>query len=305
MQHKELRARFKKKGDASKDLPLVHVFEYENNLDVLSVIDRALASATREYEGVRKANEDTGWCSEHCKSYNEALQCLRYGNPKLTQEYIDAIKDIEEFGDEDRSTYMDVVGYAYDMGSVVNGTPECCVNMDFPEPKKFLNIYVACAQPWYVDKKNINYRGVAIANLINTLLIKNYNLSIYFIYSANYDDYPLAHVFKASGQLLCMSEIAFYCSVEFFRMITLPLDGMVANDYKKYGQCQGKTPQALKEKMIEENAFFIPNLYDNDKFNPDNITNTPQKAQEHINNLFNAYCERGESEHLFKQRKRS
>ena len=286
------------------DQQSVRVFEYDNNLDAIAFIEKKL-SERQDWRGLEHANQNDvegstyyHWSGKDCKNFSEAMFNFKHGNPRYTQKFIDGLAEIHYTGDDDRTTYMDIEGFAYDMGAVVAGEPECCLNMIMPEANKALTVYVDIDFNCGVDEEKIANRGIAIANLLETLLTKNYDVTLKFIGSSNYGkDKEHVKIFNVSCKTICASEIAFYTTPEFFRMITLTMDGMCTNDPKLSGQCQGNLRLAVKEKMIKENAFLIPGGYTT---NSASNLDTPQKAYEWIIDMFNQYVEQGRSPWLFK-----
>jgi hypothetical protein len=283
----------KKEGGKRDNIP---VYEFNSNLDVLRFIESKMHSG-EVYAGIAQANEDPDWCGGECKCFEDALKCLRYGNPNYTKQFIEGLNEISYTGDDDRTTFMDVEGFCYDMGAVVSGEPECCLNMVMPEANRHVTIYVGHTYPGYVDADHIRNRGIAIANLLTTLLTKNYFVDLKFLANRNYSDIEMLHLYNVSCKSLCAAELAFYCTPEFFRMITLSLDGMVSGDPKKCGQCTSYTRRATKELMLRDNAFFIPSSYDDSDAES---LDTPQKADAYVKKLWNRYQELGYSPWLTK-----
>lgn len=278
----------------------VIVSEWDNNLDLLSWIKEK--SSQMDYHWKQYINEtyDPDWHGEDCETFDDALKSLEYGNKNYTQDFIRELKNIEYTGEDERITYMDLEGFAYDMGSVVIGEPECCVNMSPPESARIIDIYIGVAFPCGVEAKTIKNRGIAITNLLCTLLARNYMVNLKYILSANYSDKPLCHIINVQNQIINVNELAFYSTPEFFRIIGIGLDSLRLNDNGYEGQCQGVTPKSIKELIIQKNGFFIPSPYDCEDIFPK--FETVQKANDWVMNLFNEYVEAGHSTTLIKEK---
>lgn len=274
----------------------ITVYEFSSNLDILRLVNEKLQSGI-EYEGVKQANDDPDWCGGECKSFDDAIKCLRYGNPNYTKQFLEGLNEIAYTGDDDRATFMDVEGFCYDMGAVVSGEPECCLNMVMPEANRQVTVYVGHTYPGYVNADHIRNRGIAIANLLTTLLTKNYFVDLKFLANRNYRDIEMCHIYNVSCKSICAAELAFYCTPEFFRMITLTLDGMTSGDKDKSGQCTSYARKATKEMMIRQNAFYIPSSYDDKEAEK---LDTAQLADAYVKKLWNEYQRLGYSPWLIK-----
>ena len=62
------------------------------------------------------------------KSFKNLIDWLRYGQETQTEAFIDNLKDAGTSIDVNDGIFRDIEGFAYDMGSVVKGEPECCLN---------------------------------------------------------------------------------------------------------------------------------------------------------------------------------
>ena len=104
----------------------------------------------------------------------DTLLSMDYGLKSYTEYFLDNIDDISSESDGADGMFMDYEGFAYDMGAVVSGEPECCVNMNQLAPTPVINIVVDISFVCRVTAKEIMNRGIAITNLVNTLLTKKY-----------------------------------------------------------------------------------------------------------------------------------
>ena len=228
------------------------------------------------------------------KSFDEALNNLLFGNKESTQSFIDNLKDIPDEVDVNSGIYLDVNGFAYDMGSVVSGEPECCLNLGMPEPKQSINILVDFSYRCGVDAKVIINRGIAITNFINTLIAKGYvvTLNMVKIY------YPLSH-FGKNGNLeqsifsicvptenVCCGTVAFYSSVEFFRVIMILVQSMLTELNDEPGLGHSSESREEYQEIWGKDSFFIPGGYVDNRANR---LKSVKDAEDYISDLFNKW----------------
>ena len=71
--------------------------------------------------------------------FEDTIEAMKYGIKDYTSYFLENIADTtsEEYGGQ--GIFMDIEGFAYDMGAVVSGEPECCINWNDVAPTKVSN----------------------------------------------------------------------------------------------------------------------------------------------------------------------
>lgn len=227
-------------------------------------------------------------------SFDSIIDRLKYGDNKMTTMYLDKIKALEDEGiDENNGFFMDIEGFGYDMGAVVAGEPECCINQGYPEIKPFLKIYIDTGYCGGVSPITICNRGVAIFQLISNLLSMGYILDVRIIHYITTDDGKyLAQTVKLSTDYLVTSQLAFGGTCEFFRIVTWLLTAIQKLD--KYYTGGGKSepkPEVIKE--FKKDGLYIPSGYTDSRFN----YCTQQQAIEYVTGIYNEYVRKHNGNH--------
>ena len=225
----------------------------------------------------------------------QVMERLKYGNPEYTQAFLDGIEDEGLYAEDNTGIGMDVEGVAYDMGAVVEDVPECCLTHGYPEPHRMLKMCVDITFDCSIDTGTIRRRGVAIVNLINTLIQMGYILDVDIMYI--HDSHNLVggrnmyEFFKLNTQTQCISEVAFYMTPEFMRVLCFAIteihEGRLGGDIEIGGDARGEIEKDFLKAMQEEGTFFIGGSYnDRDMRN----LNTQDEANALIVKRFNEFC---------------
>lgn len=273
---------------------------FMSNVGVIEYIKKGLEEHPdiRSFSENKRPREWSGNCS-----FEDSLSRLQYGNPQYTQAFLEGLKEGELFADEDTGFGMDVEGVAYDMGAVLEGNPECCLAQGYPEPKKMLKVCIDITFVCDVSPKVIRHRGIAIVNLINTLMQMGYILDIDVLYI--HDRHNLVNkrnmyeFFKINTQTQCIAEFAFYMTPEFMRILCFAVteihDARKGGDKDIGGHASGHIEKDFLKAMEEEGTFFIGGSYnDGAMANLD----TQEKANALIVKRFNEFCARRGQEGL-------
>lgn len=231
------------------------------------------------------------------KSFKNLIDWLRYGQETQTEAFIDNLKDAGTSIDVNDGIFRDIEGFAYDMGSVVKGEPECCLNTGAPSPRPSLSIFIDTGYCGGVEAETINYRGFAIVKLINTLIAKGYLLDIHFVHyittgggcSKSY----CAHLFKVNTDFLALSTIGFASTCTFFRCITWLLTA-IQNCNKDYEGDGCSRPSSDVIKKLKKKGLFIPSGYTDGFFE----SCSKEDAEKRIVEIFNKWAEKNHSEKL-------
>ena len=191
-------------------------------------------------------------------SFDKVFDRLRYGDKVQTENFINELKDLDSFEELDCGIFRDVEGFAYDMGSVVNGEPECCLNFGSPEPKRSMNIYIDLGYTGWTDAETINNRGYALVKLINTLISKGYILNVYMVrYATLWGDGKYAQLVRVPTEFLTMSVVAYSCTCDFYRVVTWLLTAIHANDKGYTGQSSAQASDEIIESIRQRGDMYI------------------------------------------------
>ena len=221
--------------------------------------------------------------------FDDILSRLKFGDEKMTTRYLDTLENLKDNSSIDISTFcMDIEGVAYDMGAVVAGEPECCINMGAPDTKPYLKIFIDTGYCGAVRPQVITNRGVAIFQLISNLIAKGYILDIYIIHyitvsKSGHQHY--AQLIKLSTEYLVTSQIAFGGTCEFFRIVTWLLTAIQIKD--KYYTGNGRSMP--DKKVIEEfkkEGLYIPSGYTDTRFNDCDL----DTAMDLVSKIYNEYA---------------
>ena len=219
-------------------------------------------------------------------SFSEVLDKLRNGDKVQTLEYISNLKELNNFNERDTDFYRDVEGFTYDMYSVVEGEPECCINSGAPEPHKTLEIHIDIGYSGAVKGSTINNRGFAIVNLINTLISKGYILDVYVVHYITTDcGLNCAHLFKINTETLTLSTLAYTTTCSFFRVVSWLLTAIQIKryDYNGEGCCQPSC--SMLKKLKQQNILYIPSGYTDNRLN----SCSKSEAQALVNEYYNSF----------------
>lgn len=214
---------------------------------------------------------------------------MRYGDEKITAKYIDKLESLNMDYETKESISFDVEGFAYDMGAVVSGEPECCLNTGFPDVKPHINIFIDTGYNGSVSPDTIANRGVAILQLINSLMSMGYILDIWMIHFITTSGGGLySQRIKLSTDYLTVSQLAFSGTCEFFRVITWLLTAIQMKYHDYTGQGQSMPIESVIKDMKKQ-GLFIPSGYTDCRFN-----NCSQKqAIQYVREIYNDYIKSG------------
>lgn len=274
---------------------------FENNIDIYNYIRKMENEKTWSHlEEYR--NRGNNWAGN--VTYGQAMQNLLYGNKDITPQFIEGLKNLGHDIYSNTGVFMNTEGFAYDMGAVVSGEPECCVDMKAPELKKNIKIVLDYTANGGVDGRIIINRGIALVNLIYTLISKGYIIDFNLCRVSLWND-EKGHIgsetinkhfisIKVPTETLTVGTLGFYCSLEFFRVIMILAESMMLDLPNAPGHCCGTEDK--KDYMLEDNVFLIPSFYLDGKARTK--CNTEEGAKEYIIGLFNEYCKQHNLEEI-------
>lgn len=222
-------------------------------------------------------------------SLNESLEAAKYGKKDYTEYFLENISDVTNETDAGSGIKMDYIGFAYDMGAVVAGEPECCVNMSDLAPVRTIDIVVDIVFAFHVKANQIMNRGIAITNLISTLLAKKYMVNLMFIDYNRQSDMSSRTITKVDCTNLSIATIAFMCSPEYFRQISWITTDNIRGCDSESNRGKGEISFSDRENF-KKKGLFIGGSY-NSSATDDGEYDTIKKANSYITRLFNEYCE--------------
>lgn len=225
--------------------------------------------------------------------YN-TLDGMNYGFQEATDYFLDVIADIKSSKDTSRGIHMDCEGYAYDMGSVVNGVPECCINSGLPSLTPCIKIMVDITFSWIYTQNQIYNRGIAITNLINTLLINGCIVDLYVVEFNQQFDMSVLYTVKVDTNTLSIANIAFLSSPEYFRKIGFITVDCIRNKKSQEGRGCSTILDFMTKKIQKEKIFFIGGSYTNCEIG--SHINSVDEANKYLLEIFKKYCTDNEIE---------
>lgn len=230
---------------------------------------------------------------EHCNGFigidgnlDTIIGNIRYGDEKLTTSLLN-LKEQDNYEAEEYDIHMDIEGFAYDMGSVICGEPECCLNTNPLAPKKTIEIVVDLGYSGGVYSDAINYRSIAIMNLVTSLQREGYivKLSLLSTYPGNYQ----IHKTNIDTDIVSASQLAVGTSSYYWRGASW-LTVQILNK----GGCDGgmdgsRTPQEVIDQFKKDNIFYIGGGYTDSRMN---YFDSVDEANGYIQELFSKFIDK-------------
>ena len=266
---------------------------FENNIDLYEYIRKR--EKDRDWSHIRRfRNSKEEWSGN--VTYEQSMNNLQFGNKDVTLKFIEGLRNLGHEVDVNTGIFMNTEGFAYDMGAVVSGEPECCVDMKAPESKKSLTILMDYTAPCFVDGDILQRRGLAVANLLYTLIEKGYviNLMMCEVDKLSYTgtmhtgDKVEKHMMciKVPTDTLSAGTIGFYTSLEFFRIIMILVETMCLDTDNPGDACGSEEEE---DYCLDKDVWLIPNCYMDTRGRE---LKTQEQANEYVKTLFREYCEK-------------
>ncbi len=219
---------------------------------------------------------------------DQTIDGMNYGFKKNTDYFLEVIEDTKSFKDDANLMYMDIEGFSYDMGAVVSGVPECCINTGLPAPTPCFKIFVDITFNWTYSAKQIMNRGIAITCLIENLILNGYIVDLYVMDFNRQSDIHTMYTVKVDTQNLSIANIAFMSSPEYFRKIGWITTDKIRNKASEGGRGNSTLLPFMLDKIKKDKIFYIGGSYtDSDLCNH---LSTPQEAIKYLVNKFNTFC---------------
>lgn len=234
-------------------------------------------------QGCHGGFEGTSYCT-----WEELRDKLVYGDEVATEFYKKKLATPATEEPKPVGIYMGIEGVAYDMGAVIAGEPECCLAMDNPENKKAIDIYVDIGYCCGAEAETIAYRGVAIVKLINTLISQGVIVNFHMCHYIDTCGHRLATLVTLPTDTVMISQVAFCCTPEYFRIISWLLNEMHLNEPGAGGRGRSMPSEDVRKRIQSTGGFYIPGGYVNTNW--DNIRNQ-KEADEELERLYQQYLE--------------
>ena len=262
----------------------IKAIDFDNLNEQLLYIQKPIKDKT--YSVIDQVKQEDNFYGIH--TLDQSLQGMKYGFDNDTNYFLDNIAQVQNDDGLTGGIHVDVEGFAYDMGSVVEGIPECCLNSNLPTPTPSVTIMVDIAFSWCVSARAISNRGIAITNLINTLLLNGYIVDLYLLrYNSQYD-LDIMYTVKIDTTNLSIANIAYVCTPEYFRKIGWITTDVLREKESESGRGQSKILPFMLNKIKKEKIFFIGGDYSDS-----NITShldSVKNANNYILETFKKYC---------------
>ena len=272
------------KYNIKADNKIIKCIDFDNIIDLYESIVPSIRC--NRYGILDEIKENHGWNGDY--SLDETVEAMKFGFQKSTDYFLDNIKEIRSQDTTGKGTYLDYEGFAYDMGNVVEGVPECCLNADLPATKPCIKIIVDIAFSSWFSARQMNNRGIAIANLINTLIIHGYVIDLCFMrYNSQYD-MDIMFTVQVNTEVLPISVIAFMSSADFFRKIGFMTTDLIREKPSEPGRGMSIMQSFILNKIKKEDIFFIGGGYSNPELC--SHLETVEDANNYLLHLFCIYC---------------
>lgn len=225
-------------------------------------------------------------------SLKETLEGMMYGFKDSTDYFLNTVVELNEEDYNNNGLYMDVEGFAYDMANVVNGIPECCLNSGCIDISPYIKIMIDISFPCMYTAQQIYNRGIAITNLINTLLLNNCIVDLYIMrYNHQYDQ-DIMYTLKIDTQTLSIANIAFMCTPDYFRKIAWITTDVIRGVQSEPSRGNSTILNFMLNSFKKNKVFFIGGGYSNDDLCKN--LNSLEDTNNYLIKMFNKYCKENE-----------
>lgn len=219
-------------------------------------------------------------------TYEQEKERIIFGNRDLTDSIGKALSDVE-LGTLDTPTgvSMGIEGSVYDMGAVLSGIPECCVQMDSPSSSRTIDIYVDIGYPGDVSAATINRRTITIMKLINQLVLQRVVVNFHLAHFTTVDgEYELGTIITLNGLEGLVPQMAYLCSTSFFRVVSWNLNEIRCGI--NGGRARSMPSDKLIKSIKEEGGFYIPGGYVDDFWGG---VSSQEDADSHLMESYNKF----------------
>lgn len=214
------------------------------------------------------------------QNFDSLLENLRLGKKDYNEDYLKVLTDLELGTDTtNRYDYTDD-GLFYDMGEVINNSPECMLK-DEQEPKKTLKVFIDVGYCGDTSNSILKNRGIAIFKLLYTLYMQNYILDVSWVCFTHISGCYERVYFHLPQNELNIPTIATYCSPEFFRLM------LVCMYFPWKYHDDGKSAMDKEDQeFLKSQGLYIPGGYTS--YEAERLY-SQEEADKFITKLFNDY----------------
>lgn len=239
------------------------------------------------YNAVKRVRHRDDWWGT--RTLNQTIEGMKYGFQDDTNYFLNNIAEVKNNDGTSEGVKMSVEGSAYDMGAVIEGVPECCLNFNLPAPVPYINIMVDLFFSGSFSATQIRNRGIAITNLVNTLLFNGYAVDLHaFEFNSQWDQ-NVMYTIKIDTKNLSMADLAFLCSPEYFRKIALLTIDKRRDSASSAGMGSSEVLPFMLKKFKKSKVFFIGGSI-SDK-NIGSQLSSVKQANKYITKIFQKYCD--------------
>lgn len=232
---------------------LIKCVDFKNLLDQYSYIKKGID--TDIFNTVSEVSKEDDFFGKN--SMSKTVEGMSFGFQDETNYFLDKIEDVKNKDGLSDGVFMDNIGFAYDMGAYVSGEPECCINMGLPQPAPYVCIMVDLFFSAMYSAKQILNRGIAVTNLVNTLLLNGCVVDL-FVFEYNLQsDFDVMYTTKIDTKTLPISSIAFVCTPEYFRKIGFITCDVIRNKQSDIGRGSSTMTQFMLDKIKKDKIFYI------------------------------------------------
>lgn len=266
---------------------------FDNLFQFTQYVEKAIADNRWEFvsEIKHRAGRDNFFGET---TLEQTLNSAKYGLKKYTEYFLDNINEVSTEQDVYDGIFLDNQGFAYDMGAVVSGVPECCLNTGALSSTPVITIYVDMAFNAGTKARLIQNRGIAITNLVHTLIAKKYIIDIHFIdFNTQYDMDTLITI-KMDSSILSAATVSFMSSPEFWRQMVWIAEDELRQKDSESGRGTAFLTDEVRHIFEDNNIFVIPGYYQ-DRECLEHYEEV-DSANKYISKLFNQYCKQRELE---------
>lgn len=279
----------KQKGQ--KDIKVV---EFDGLIDQLEYIKKFIENNT--FDTANEVNKKDDFYGKH--DLLSTIEGMKYGFKKETEYFTEILEETKSYKDYNDGIHMDHIGFAYDMGAVVSGEPECCLNTGLPTVTQCIKILVDLSFPWYYSAESILNRGIAITTLIENLILSGYIVELSVIDFNTQSDMDVMYLNKIDIQNLSIANISFLFTPEYFRKIGFITTDKIRNKESEPSRGRSEMLSFMINKIKRDKIFFVGGGYTG-KISED-ILKTPQSAIECTMDIFNKFCKKNKIDIVFK-----
>jgi len=229
--------------------------EFDSITDVMEWIGDT--ADLRYCNSQHETENDTG-----CKSWGEMVRLITHGWTAAASSVSDRLREIEKAQTEKHLEYQwDVEGDFFDVGSVVEGLPECWMRPTEVTAKRVVRIAVAADYSGSIPVQQIYNRGAAIVALIDTLQRDPTNIVelTVGVWSADAGEYKRQEMLVSFGMSpLSIDSISFALAhPAWLRRLTF---AVLERNYNNRGGRYG-APDNMSQEEQKEYGLYIPAAY--------------------------------------------